>query len=70
MSDNSKKKASSRNKPPAMSVVNIRMPDRLRHATDDFLKSSNLDDRSDLVRLAVATYIGQPELAKQQKEAA
>ena len=63
-------KRKSKRKPPAMSVVAIRLPDQLRQATDDFLAKSGVDDRSTLVRLALASYIGDPELAKQSKEAA
>ncbi len=59
-----------KDKPPAMSVVAIRLPYQLCQATDDFIEKSGVGGRSALVRLALASYIGNPELAKQSKEAA
>lgn len=53
-----------------MDVYAVRFPEHLRQAADDFIEQGNVNGRSALVRLAVATYIGKPELAKQSKEAA
>ena len=67
MSESAKPKK--KDKPPAMSVVAIRLPYQLCEATDDFIEKSGGGGRSALVRLALASYIGNPVLAKQSKQA-
>ena len=50
-----------------MPVVTVRLPHRLLKAVDEFLEDDDSHDRSSLVRVALATYIGNPELAEQPK---
>lgn len=65
--DSTRSKSGRTKKPEVMSVVSLRFPDHLLKTIDDFLKYSDFPDRSSLIRQAVATYIGRPELAEQRR---
>lgn len=51
------------------SVINLRIPAEFREAVDAFADEHRVPHRSELVRLALASYIGRPELADVSREA-